>query len=145
MATADPPLNTAQFEEIIDSIQKGLATARGVLRDVRTLDIPLLPHFIEEAWRDGVGFICVGAESLIRAVEKVMESTLAPVRMVTMANDWGGRIQAYATEVEAKTRWTELNALDEWEGSAADRYRKRTLTQSAAAFAGAAAWDADAV
>lgn len=132
-AAANPALGTAQFEEIVDSIEKGLATARGVLRDIRTLDVPLLPDAVEEIWRDTIGVFRLGAEALIRAVERTMESALAPVRLVTMAHDWGGRIQEYATEVEAKTRWTELHALDEWEGHAADRYRKKTLSQSAAA------------
>ena len=133
MAAADPPLNTAQFEEIIDLIRKGLATARGVLREIRTADNPLLPDFLEDVWHEEVGPFCLAAEAFIQAVEQVMESAPAPVRLATMATDWGGRIQEYATEVEAKTHWTQLHALDEWEGRAANRYRKRTLPQSSAA------------
>lgn len=126
--------HSAQLEELTTSIHKGMAQTRATTAKLREPDISWWGVFDAiEPIDEGVQALVVAAEELLKTVEKLVKSIVAPVRVGLMSFEWSDKVQGPATGVAANTRWQELSALDHWEGRAADQYRRKTTGQPTAA------------
>lgn len=125
---------SSQLEELTTSIHKGMAQTRATTAKLRTADAGWwgVLDAIEPV-DEGIQALAVAAEELVKTVEKLLKSIVAPVRVGLMSFEWSDKVQGPATAVAANTRWQELSALDHWEGKAADQYRRKATGQPAAA------------
>jgi hypothetical protein len=122
--------NSAQYEEIVSSIQRGVTHARAQTETLRSeADSGWVPEWAE----DFVESIGRAVHDILKFAAACIEGSSAPLRLAVMSYQWSDQIQGYATSAEANTKFGVLDAPDRWSGDAAAVYRKRVAMQPQAA------------
>jgi uncharacterized protein YukE len=130
--------STAQFESVIDKINKGMAKVPQKLDKIidkanDLLNNWLIPDPVKKAVKWAVEKLQSATKAVIDKIVEILKGVAAPVMMFGIASDWQHSIRAKATEVAGAVDVKALRAPLEWEGDGAERYKTAVGKQSSAA------------